>query len=64
MGVRVPERLALAVPERLVQQVPAFVGQPEALLDGRAEVRELAREVIERGLDLAAERPAVCVKNR
>src|SRR5215471_17695093 len=41
-----------AFAERIVQELPAFVGHAGRLLNGGAEAHELAREIIERRLDL------------
>src|SRR5256885_1808076 len=41
-----------AFAERVVQERPALVGDGRRLLDRRPEAHELAREVVERRLDL------------
>src|SRR4051812_25751181 len=53
-------RLMAAFADRIVQQLPAFVGDAGRLLHGRSEAHELAREILERRLDLPAH-PATLV---
>src|SRR5690349_20540158 len=55
---RVARRLR-RVAERVVQQLPAFVGHARGLLNGGPEAHELAREIIQRRLDLAPQGAAV-----
>src|SRR5262245_33054009 len=50
-------RLA-AVAHRLVQELPPLVGDAGRLVDGRSEAVELAREVVERRLELSTQPPS------
>src|SRR5690242_20556040 len=59
MRARVPRRLMAAFAERIVQELPALVGHTGGFLHRRAEAHELAREVVERGLDLPPQAAAV-----
>src|SRR4051794_21937847 len=52
MRARIARGLLAALAERVVQQLPSFTGDAGRLLDSRAEAHELAREVVERRLDL------------
>src|SRR5919198_6177025 len=57
---RVAWRLLTRFPERIVQQFPAFIGHAGRLLDRRPEADQLARDVLERRIDLTPKRsPAI-----
>src|SRR5579864_5471274 len=59
MRARIPGGSLRAFANRIVEKAPPLVRDARRLLYGRPEAVELARQVVERRLDLTAQRPAV-----
>src|SRR5919201_1600820 len=59
MSAGITGGLGSGLTERIVQQLPAFTGDVGGALYGAAKAVELARDIVQRRLELPAELPAL-----